>query len=228
MRQKIGPLIHTLYLRMSNAFLIENDQGIILVDTGMPGDERRILEKVDSLGKPLRLIFITHAHFDHYGAARAVRSKTGAPLAIHTGDASAMAQGLTPIRSARGRGRLTLPFLPLLALWKKQLQTTADVLLKDGDQLDNYGLCARVLHTPGHTPGSCCLLLENEMQKTTAAFAGDLVTAGRQPALQQLYADDWEQLNTSLERLRACHPDRVFAGHGSHPITAEGLQGIKP
>jgi hydroxyacylglutathione hydrolase len=211
---------------MSNAFLIENDQGLVLVDAGAPGDQGKILEKIDSLGKPLRLIFITHAHFDHYGAARAVRTETGAPLAIHADDASAMAQGLTPIRSARGRGRLILPFLPLLTLLKKRLQTPPDLLLEDGDRLEPYGLCAHILHTPGHTPGSGCLLLDNKDHNITAAFAGDLVTAGRQPALQRLYADDWSQLKTSLKKLQAQKPVLTYVAHGRGPIERAVLQEI--
>lgn len=219
--------IHTLSLPMSSAFLIENDHGLTLVDAGAPGDARQIIGAVEELGKTLRLIFITHAHFDHYGSANAVRAETGAPVAIHSADADAMAQGRTPIRLARGRGVLALPFLPLLALWKKRLQTTPDRILQDGDRLDDYGLPAYVLHTPGHTAGSCCLILENGVHEADAAFAGDLVTAGRQPALQRLYANDWGQLHDSLARLQALHPARVYAAHGHGPIGTQALQKIE-
>lgn len=219
--------VHSIFLPMSNAFLIEYQEGLVLVDAGIPGDARRILAAVHALGKPLRLVFITHAHFDHYGAANAVRAQTGAPLAIHTADAVAMSQGRTPIRRTRARGRLALPFLPLLALWRTRLQTLPDLVLQDGDILPIEGLSASLLHTPGHTRGSSCLLLAEDGQAPTAAFAGDLVTAGRKPALQRLYADDWVQMQASLARLKSLNPAQVYCAHGHGPIPGEVLQKIR-
>ena len=216
--------IHTLALRMANAYLIEGEESLTLVDSGPPGQAARILAEVKRLRKPLRLIFLTHAHFDHFGSAAQVRAHTGAPVAIHQADARALAHGQTPIGSARGRGRLSLPFLPLLALFNRRLRTVPDVLLSDGDRLEPYGLPARLLHTPGHTAGSSCLLLDGAPGRPSlAAFAGDLLTAGRTARIQRLYAQDWAQLAKSLTRLQAARPERVYAGHGQHKIDTQAL-----
>ncbi|MEM5775286.1 MAG: MBL fold metallo-hydrolase [Anaerolineaceae bacterium] len=185
--------VHTIQTRLSNAFLLENETGLFLVDACAPGSHVRVLQEVERLRKQLKLIFITHAHFDHYGSAAAVKAATQAPIAIHSADAAAMARGLTPIRSARGRGRLSLPLVPLMNRLITRWKTEADVLVQDGSRLDEYGLPARVLHTAGHTPGSTCLLVQNG-RTGPLAFTGDLVTAGRVPALQRLYADDWRAI----------------------------------
>jgi glyoxylase-like metal-dependent hydrolase (beta-lactamase superfamily II) len=107
-------LVHTLSMGMSLAYLVEGTAGMILVDAGLPGDEAKVLRKMKSLGRDdLRLIFITHAHIDHYGSAAALRTLTGARIAIHRSDAEAMAGGETRLGTARGWGRLVGIFLPL-------------------------------------------------------------------------------------------------------------------
>lgn len=218
-------IVHPFLSWMANAYLLENETGLFLVDTSAPGFSRHILDMIHQRKKDLILIYITHAHFDHYGSASAIRKQTGAKIAIHQADAQAMQRGLTPIRSARGRGRLTLPFLPLFNLAKPWLKTAADILLQDGDRLDQFGLPASILHTPGHTPGSTSLLVDNGDSRPLA-FTGDLVSGGRQPHLQSLYADDWSLLAESLAKVQHTRPEQVFPGHGSRPIGAKLFQQI--
>ena len=218
--------VHPIRTWMSNAYLVENETGLYLVDACAPGSHNQILQKIDELGKELKLIVITHAHFDHYGSAGAIRRVTQARIAIHSADAPAMARGQPPIRSAHGRGRFTLPFLPLMNSVSRPLKTDADVILEGDSRLDGFGLPARVLHTPGHTAGSICLLVDDP-QGGLLAFTGDLVTAGREPALQRLYADDWVEMARSLARLQAAQPGQVYCGHGSRPIPGEVFQQIK-
>jgi glyoxylase-like metal-dependent hydrolase (beta-lactamase superfamily II) len=148
-----------------------------------------------------------------------LRRFTGAAVAIHAADAQAVAEGKTPIRSARGRGRLVRALQPFLEHWMPVEPTPADLLLQDGDRLDDYGLNARLLHTPGHTPGSCCLVVEERL-----AFAGDLLSANGRPHAQRLFADDWTQIPASLARLQAARPEWVYAGHGIQPLSGAALQ----
>lgn len=219
--------VYPIHSWMANAYLLENESGLYLVDACSPGAQRQILDMIKALKKELRLIYITHAHFDHYGSAAAVQRLTGAKIAIHAADARAMALGQTPIRSAHGRGRLSLPFAGLVNIPNRRLGAQADALLQDGERLDAYGLTGRVLHTPGHTPGSTCLLVDNLPENGLLAFTGDLVTGGRSPALQRLYADDWTQLSQSLARLQAARPVYAYPGHGKRPIPADVLQQLR-
>lgn len=211
--------IHPITMGMSVAYLIEGDQGMVLVDAGLPHYERRVMRRIRALGQDsLRLIFITHAHLDHYGSAAALRRLTGAPVAIHRADGEAMARGETPIGSVRGRARWTWPLMRHLEPLVRPEPTPPDLLLSDGDDLRTYGLDAVVLHTPGHTPGSSCLIAEGSI-----AFAGDLLSTTVRPHVQDCYAHDWSLIPDSLARLRAIDPERIYAGHGRRPLSREAF-----
>lgn len=215
--------VHAVPMGLAMAYLIESDAGLVLVDAGFPRQERRVLRRMHRLGRrDLRLIFVTHAHLDHYGSAAALRRETGARIAVHRADGQAMARGETPLGSTRGRGRLTQALLPLLLPLLGPEPTPADLLLEDGDDLGVEGLDARVLHTPGHTPGSSCLVVGGRV-----AFAGDLLSTTGRPHPQRTYAHDWLLIPKSLARLQALEPRRVYAGHGRRPLSGQALQRIR-
>ncbi|HEY74943.1 MAG TPA: MBL fold metallo-hydrolase [Thermoflexia bacterium] len=212
--------VHPIPLRVACAYLITSDDGTVLVDAGAPRQERTILQYLAQFGGgDLRLIFITHAHFDHYGSAAAIRRATGAPIAVHEADRDPMARGETPIGTARGYGRLTFLLAPLIDRWFQPEPTEADVVLEDGEDLTRFGIPGRVVHTPGHTFGSSTLLLDDG-----TAFVGDLVATVVRPRLQHLYAQDWDLLQRSLERLAELAPKRVYPGHGRRPLDGSTFQ----
>jgi glyoxylase-like metal-dependent hydrolase (beta-lactamase superfamily II) len=216
--------VHRIFSPMATTYLVESESGLVLIDAGLPGHERRVLRRMQSLGRDdLVLIFITHAHLDHYGSAATLRRLTGAPIAIHRADGETMAQGKTPIRSARNRGRLVLPFMPLIEAIVRLEPTPPDVVLDDGDNLRSRGIGldfdAVVLHTPGHTPGSSCLIVEGRL-----AFVGDLISTAPRTTVQKFFADDWSLIPESLARLQALRPEWVYSGHGYHPLGGEKVQ----
>lgn len=118
---EVGPIA-------ANCYIVGDEvtkEGLIID----PGDEaRRILKKVKDLNLKIKIIVLTHAHFDHIGAAKHVKESTGAELAAHPDDA---------------RGLLESP---------------PDRLLKGGDKLEIGKLSFLVLHTPGHSAGGISLL----------------------------------------------------------------------
>ncbi|HUS93801.1 MAG TPA: MBL fold metallo-hydrolase [Patescibacteria group bacterium] len=212
--------VHAIPLKLSMAYLIESEAGLVLVDAGLRGEEKRILAKIKILGRvDLKLIYITHAHLDHYGCAAAMRRITGAPIAIHCQDAEAMAQGETRLGTARNFGRVIQALLPLANPLLRPEPVRADIMLEDGQVLTEPGLPATVLFTPGHTMGSTCLLFENRF-----AFAGDLVTNSGQPRRQRFFAEDWSLLPGSLARLQEQNPETTYSGHGMEPIRGQQLQ----
>lgn len=197
------------------AFLIEIDSGLFLVDCGSPGEQNRVLAKMSELGhKELKLIWITHAHYDHYGSAAALRELTGAVIGVHPADAGSMISGQSPLGTWRSYGFI-YPSGQKAANWLHPLpETPPDFTLEDGQTLAPFGLNARILHTPGHTPGHTCLLLEGG-----TAFAGDLVAiAHHRLKPQGLLATGWSQLPASLARLEAAHPVWVYTGHALHKV----------
>jgi glyoxylase-like metal-dependent hydrolase (beta-lactamase superfamily II) len=209
-----------VFAGLSTAYLVANAAGIILVDAGCPHYERRILRRTRALENgPLRLIFVTHAHLDHYGSAASLRRLTGAPIAIHRADAGAMAEGKTPIGSVRGSGWLMWTLLRLFEPYVRPEPTLPDLLLDDGDDLRAFGLDATVLHTPGHTPGSSSLVVESRI-----AFVGDLLSTSVRPRVQRSFADDWSLIPHSLARVQQLRPEWVYAGHGRRPLSQAVLQ----
>jgi hydroxyacylglutathione hydrolase len=212
--------IHAVPLGLSEAYLLETDAGLVLIDAGLPHQERIILRHVQALGSDnLQLIFITHAHLDHYGSAAALRRLTGAPVAIHRADAEALARGETRLGSARGSGKLMGVLLPPVEWCLRPEPVKADLLLEDGDNLGDYGLEARVMHTPGHTLGSSCLIVEERI-----GFVGDLLTNNGRPQLQRLFAEDWSLLKQSYARLQGIELEMVYPGHGRRPVSGKALQ----
>ena len=214
--------IHKIKLRMSLAYLVESDSGLVLVDAGLRGEEKRILAAMSPINRQdLKLIYITHAHLDHYGSAAAIRRETGAPIAVHRADGPAMVAGETRLGQARGQGRILAACLPLVHPLLRPEPAEADILLEDGQRLDDYGLDGRALHTPGHTLGSTCLVVEERL-----AFSGDLVTSTGGPHVQRAFAEDWAEIPNSVRRLQAVKPEWVYPGHGRHLLSGEDLQAL--
>lgn len=211
--------VHAIDLRMSMAYLIPGPDGNILVDAGLPGQAGIILRYMRRVNdRPLRLIFLTHAHLDHYGSAHELRTRTGAPLAMHAGDVVAAARGQSPLGTVRGRGRLVKWLYPWLRRLIPIPATVIDLVLGDGDELEYAGLTLRVMHTPGHTPGSASLWLPGGN-----VFVGDLMSSYGGAHIQRFFADNWDAIGVSVQRVLAGKPQRVYTGHGRKAITPAEL-----
>ena len=212
--------VFTLKLLLSRAYLVEIRGNTILVDAGIPGEERRILRSLKSAGYgKLDLIYITHAHIDHCGSAAAIREITGAPIAVHESDSEALEAGESRLGTGRGLGKLVKRIFPLVQKIYPAPPARPDFILHDHQELSALGFEGSVLHTPGHTIGSSCLLV-GEM-----AFAGDLLsTTGEVPRLQRYFAESWPSLEPSLEKLVEAAPKIVYPGHGNNPIVFDELE----
>lgn len=222
---KFSPLtLHILPAGLGQFFLLEYPHGLYGIDCSTPGKEQILLAKLNELGRSdLKLIWITHAHYDHYGSAARLRELTGARIGVHPADAEYLTRGQSPLGAARGRGRI-YPFAqPFANLLRPLRAAPPDFTLEDGETLECFGLDATVYHTPGHTPGHSSLVLGDG-----TAFAGDLIGSSSHPHIQNLLATGWEQLPGSLRYLQAAHPTIVYSGHARRPISGEALQQIQP
>ena len=215
--------IHVLTCGIGLGFLIEQPQGLYLVDCGSPGTSRPVMEKMKSLGRTdLKLIWITHAHYDHYGNAAALRERTGAKVGVHPADVQYLSVGKSPLGTARNSGFLFYPGQAMLQWITPLPRTRPDFVLQDGETFEKFGLEATVVHTPGHTPGHTCVLLSQGI-----AFAGDLIAGVPKMRIQYQVATDWSQLPGSLARLKATQPEWVYSGHCRRPMPGRIFQHIK-
>jgi hydroxyacylglutathione hydrolase len=211
--------VHPLTLGFVQAYLIETPDGLFLVDCGMPGQEKNILAAMQRLDRQdLKLIFITHAHADHTGSAAVLKRLTGAQIAIHRLDAEALQ---TARMEARGRSWLMRQVMRLMTRLVRLQPVQPDIVLEDGDSLEPYGLPGKVFLTPGHSPGSCTLVLADG-----SGFVGDLVSTTGEPHLQHDIVDDWGQLRASYERLRTLGMERVYVGHGQRSLSGSELKAL--
>jgi glyoxylase-like metal-dependent hydrolase (beta-lactamase superfamily II) len=167
MTARIAEGITLVPTRGGNAFLVDGDDGLSIVDTGMAGTPTALLDAIVAAGRgpgDVRHILLTHAHPDHVKGAADLRRRTGAPVLIHAGDAGWLAAGRVPSTGRAGAFGRIVDRLPV-AHWEP---LTADGELADGDLVDG---ALRVLHTPGHTPGHVVLIHE----PTGTALVGDAV-----------------------------------------------------
>ena len=173
----------TLGLYQTNTYLLTNDTEAVVIDPGYEADT--ILDAL--AGKTLKAILLTHGHFDHVGAVKELVAETGCDVYIHAAEA-------------------TMP--PMVTAGPLYFTHTYD----EGDTVSPIaGLELTVLHTPGHTPGSVCLLMGNEM------FSGDTLFAcsfGR----TDLPGGDPRKMMESLRRLASLQGNFfIHPGHGGSP-----------
>ena len=179
-----------------------------------PGDEpRRILDAIRDLGVRVTHLLHTHCHLDHITGTRAVREATGASILIHPKDRF-LYEGLkeqyaTTVKLfgvGLGEGEETLP---------------ADGKLKDGGTIPLGKSTIKILHTPGHTPGSCSFLLEDK--EGPRLFTGDTLFAGSIGRTDLEGGDTELELDSIRNRLLTLASDTpVFPGHG--PSTRIGIE----
>ncbi len=216
--------VYSFQAGMCRAYLIKDMSRGYLIDAGSPGQCENILRHMKAYGiDSLALIILTHGHFDHYGSAADLRDSTGAPIAIHEADSVWAARAQTPLPKIKTWGILGKMLLPLAQRVYRPKPTKADVILTDKQSLKPYGLHATIMHTPGHTPGSITIMVQDSI-----AFAGDLISARPTNHVQRYYAFDWDQVRESFHRLQNMKPAWTFPGHGTPPLSARDIQELKP
>lgn len=190
---------------VENAFVLwdEATKDAVIVD---PGDEpERIAGAVRVLSLKVTEIVCTHAHIDHAGAVAEVKRLVGdPPFAIHRGEEPAL-RHLAPQARMFGLGSVETP--------------AVDRWLEEGDIVAVGASQGRVIHTPGHTPGGCCLYFEAER----LLFAGDTLFQGS-IGRTDLPGGSFDQIIASIkDKLLALGDDvTVYCGHG--PKTNIGVE----
>ena len=197
-----------------NVFLLTGRK-LTLVDTGYKGGAARILSEVSRLGYSLSdiaNIVITHHHADHVGNLLELKRASGATALAHPADAPYI-DGRRPQPGPARPRWLSRLLAPMHGLWSAQ-PAAVDISASDGDEIPILD-GARVLHTPGHTPGSICLFLERER----LIIAGDVLNNRLGLGLpSKAFSSDMAQNIRAIKRLATLDLKIVCFGHGS-PLT---------
>jgi len=205
----------------ANAYLLVDD-GLTLVDTGFFGSASRILKQIEELGylpSDIKRIIITHHHADHVGSLAALKKVTQAEVIAHPADAPYI-DGSLP-QPGPARPQWLGKFLSRSGwLWATE-PVAVDTLVNYDDELPILG-GIKILHTPGHTPGSICLYLQSKK----LLIAGDLLAHRfglRLPS--RAFTVDIDQEIQSVRRIANLEFDVICFGHGS-PITHQAHQAV--
>ncbi len=217
--------IHEIPLGFDTCWVLRA-RGVVAIDAGQPSRAPAFLRGLERAGvRPdeVGLVLLTHAHWDHMGSAAAIRSLTGAPLAVHEREASWVEEGnppLPPGLTTWGRVFMAMHRLarPLIRL------SPAEVDLRLGDDpwsLEDFGIPGVAIPTPGHSPGSISVVLESG-----EAFVGDLamnrlpLTLGPRLAI---LGDDVEALERSWARVVDRGATMIYPAHGP-PFPVEAIR----
>lgn len=214
---KITPRIYQLGGRWgngvlgANVFLLLGDN-LTLVDTGFKGRSRHILKEVQELGySPSNIdsIIITHHHADHVGSLSELKKVTQAKVIAHPADAVYIDGRLPQPGPARPQW-LNKMLSPLHKLWATT-PVRVDTLVTDGDELPMTG-SIKVVHTPGHTPGSISLFVQQER----LVIVGDVIAHRFGLSLpSRMFTVDVAGEIHSIKKVAGLDFDVICFGHGS-------------
>ncbi|MBI5739716.1 MAG: MBL fold metallo-hydrolase [Nitrospirae bacterium] len=193
----VGPLQENCYIVGD-----KKTKQAIVID---PGDESdRVLDEIKEHGLEVSAVVLTHAHFDHIGAAGDIKRATGAKILMHKDDVEAYALA----RDQAAFWGYSVDDLPQI-----------DRFVDEGDAIEAGGLSFKVMHTPGHSQGAICLYGEG------VVFSGDTIFEGS-VGRTDFPGGSIEELRKSFRRLIDLPEDtKVFSGHG--PDTTIGRERVE-
>jgi len=209
--------IFSLKLGLDSCYLIRS-KNTVMIDGGVPNKLDAFKRKLNRLHihpEEIRLIILTHSHFDHAGSAKEIRDYTGAKILIHEKECIYLESGeMCMPKGVKTWGKINrLLLFPFLRRIKFPL-FKPDIIMKGEEySLDEFGIDGKVIHTPGHTPGSVSVLL-----KTGEAFVGCMAHDGfpfrTNPGLP-IFASDIDEIKRSWKSLIERGAKIVFPGHGN-------------
>jgi glyoxylase-like metal-dependent hydrolase (beta-lactamase superfamily II) len=201
-----------------NAFILEGEDGLILIDTGIPGSAGKILDAVRAIGRqsdPIRRILVTHCHMDHAGSLADLEQRTGAPAFMHPEDAAMVRAGnaMRPLHASPGLFNTILGGSLALLVPRQVARAEVKHEVGDGETIPGAG-GLRAIHVPGHCAGQLAFLWPQHGGVLIAAdAAANVMNLGLSPMYENL-----DEGRRSLSKLSALDFEVACFGHG-RPIT---------
>jgi len=209
-------MVERIKMGYANCYLVSGEGGSILVDSCNYKDGEKIFKRVKD--KNVKLILLTHCHFDHVSSAEYLSRRLGVPIAMSREDAHLIGNGEASILKAHTPlGRIMARFSRGVLTRATYSKFTPELWLEEGQKLSEYGVRASVVALPGHTKGSVGVLTDEG-----DFIVGDAVFNMLHPTGSRLY-EDRETMEHSFEKIRKSGAVNVYMGHGN-PIPANKLK----
>jgi glyoxylase-like metal-dependent hydrolase (beta-lactamase superfamily II) len=209
---EISPSVHLIKNIFVNQFLIIGKDGLLLVDTGIGGNQNHILNTIKGLGfqtTDLKQIVITHADGDHYGSLAALEKVVQAVTYAQPIEIKAIQSGGSS-RVLKPEGFQKLFFSMVRPMMKTQ-PAAIECPLSGGEVFDYLG-GLQVILTPGHTPGHISLFAEDKR----ILFAGDSIQVVNGSPRPSAKGNTWDMARAeeSFQKQMDLKPSVILAGHG--------------
>ena len=200
----------------SNVYLVIDGKELTIVDTGTPGNAKKIVKYIQKIGhqpSDVTTIVLTHFHMDHAGSAKELKDLTNAKVAVHEDDADYVS----------GKKALPKPkniLFRAVSSFVKFNPVQVDVPLKDNSKIGKF----TVIHTPGHTAGSISLLDE----KNKVLFVGDALRfdGSKVTGSPDQFTWDKAKAKESIGKISKLDFNVMLSGHGK-PLTSNAADAVK-
>ncbi len=210
--------VRKLKLGGSNGYLLDCEGGYILVDTGIKGAGRKLSTRLQEIGsKPsdIKLIVLTHSHYDHIQGLEEIKKLTGAPIAIHKDELTMFGRESLKNNESSFIFRMIIKVFGGITPDAEQEIIEPDILITEDIDLGEYGVDAKIIHTPGHSPGSVCILTGDKQ-----CICGDTLFDTFPGTHYPIIVYNRIKLANTYRKLDLLDPDIYYPGHGK-PITRE-------
>ncbi|MBR3277512.1 MAG: MBL fold metallo-hydrolase [Lachnospiraceae bacterium] len=199
--------IHRIRFKTDNCYLVVNGNDAMLVDTASGEGYDKVLEECSRYN--MKLIVLTHVHFDHAENAAKLAKHFNIPVACHEADMELFdSYDKQPLMSYGLVGKVVLD-MSLKVLRNTKVDKPENIIsVKDGDSLASYGFDARIIGMPGHTKGSIGVDVGGK-----DLIVGDALDNWISPATGHLYSDLDEIIRTA-DRIKAMGERTLYYGHG--------------
>lgn len=211
--------IHWIKDSYVNAYIIERDEDLILIDTGMNRKANKILKyaKTELENKKIAKILLSHHHLDHTRGAHYIQKHFHPRIFSSEQDLAYIVGGK---KAPMPKSIFLKPLFFVIYPFIKAKTITQVEMIKDGDEIDNV----KIHHLPGHTLGSLGFSMEQAMFSADAAVtnnAGDEVKLGPKTVTESM-----AQAKNSLKKLAELTFDLILPGHGT-PILEDASMRVK-
>lgn len=198
--------IHRIASGNVNCYIVADNDKAILIDTGRKKYCEKILERCKKFH--VNLIVLTHGHMDHCQNAAYLAEALHIPIAINKNDMDLIPDNRKQSLLAKTLlGKIVLS-VSLSSFEMDSLELFDPIIyLKNGDDLSEYGIAAKVVELPGHTKGSIGVEIEDNL------FVGDALMNMFYPTVSMLYVDEQEML-LSAKYISELGEKTIYFGHG--------------